>query len=176
MIEDRLKNLWISAVQSSMFNQVVAARISALDKLMPGDLAYKHDNGAVFLVEDAAVEQPRADRFEISPTGPMVGYRLTAAEGEAGRIEQEVMEKAGLKPEDFRASGRLRVKGARRPMRVQVQDVELSGGVDEVGSHITVAFKLPAGSFATVFLRELMKSAERPKDVSSSVDEPAIPQ
>ena len=36
--------------------------------------------------------------------------------------------------------------------------VELAGGSDEFGPHVTVAFTLPAGSFATVFLRELMKN------------------
>ena len=173
LIDNRLKDLWVSAVQSSLFNQVVAARIPTLDQVMPGDLAYKHDNGAVFLVHDAAAEQPRADRFEISPTGPMIGYRLTLPEGEPLRIEQEVMDKAGLKPADFRASGRLRVKGARRPLRVRPENVELSAGVDEFGAQITVAFRLPSGSFATVFLDELMKSRESAPESSSDSGEVA---
>ena len=36
--------------------------------------------------------------------------------------------------------------------------VQLEGGVDDDGAFITVAFTLPAGSFATVLMRELMKS------------------
>jgi hypothetical protein len=36
--------------------------------------------------------------------------------------------------------------------------VRIEGGVDEHGGYITVAFALPPGSYATVFLRELMKS------------------
>ena len=63
-----------------------------------------------------------------------------------------------LSPENFRVEGRLKVKGARRPLRVKPRDVDLAGGVDEHGPHITVAFTLPSGSFATVLLRELMKS------------------
>ena len=64
----------------------------------------------------------------------------------------------GLKPSDFRREGRLRVKGARRPLRVKPVDVQLEGGVDEHGAHITVAFTLPAGSYATVLMGELMKT------------------
>jgi tRNA(Glu) U13 pseudouridine synthase TruD len=52
----------------------------------------------------------------------------------------------------------LKVKGARRALRVIPQDMELSGGVDDHGQHITVAFSLPAGSFATVLIRELTGS------------------
>ena len=50
------------------------------------------------------------------------------------------------------------MKGARRPLRVQPKEVNLAGGADEFGPHITVAFTLPPGAFATVLLRELMKT------------------
>src|SRR5205807_5943968 len=129
-----------------------------IDRLMDGDLAYKHDNGACFRVEKAEAEQARCDAFEISPTGPLVGYRITLPEGEPLAMEQEVFAGAGLKPEDFGQAGRERVKGARRALRVKPTDVELASGVDEHGAHVTVAFTLPAGSFATVLLRELMKA------------------
>jgi tRNA pseudouridine13 synthase len=157
-VDQRIRRLWVSALQSSLFNAVAARRVAELGRLMPGDLAYKHDNGAVFLVEDAVVEQPRADRFEISPTGPLVGFRMTLPEGDPLRIEQEVLDANVLKPSDFRVAGRLKVKGARRPLRVKPENIEISGGVDEHGAYIAAAFTLPAGSFATVFLRELMKN------------------
>ena len=156
-ISENLRRLWVSALQSRLFNEVAAKRIDSIDKLFDGDFAYKHENGACFLVEHAATEQPRADAFEISPTGPLIGYRISLPEGEPLAIEEEVFAQHGLKPGDFKQSGSLRVKGERRPLRVQPTDVELAAGVDEHGSHITVAFTLPAGSFATVLLAELMK-------------------
>ncbi|MGD0387722.1 MAG: tRNA pseudouridine(13) synthase TruD [Tepidisphaeraceae bacterium] len=156
-VDQRIRRLCISALQSDFFNQVVARRIEALDKLLPGDLAEKHDNGAVFRVVDASVEQPRCDAFQISPTGPLIGYRMTLPEGQPLQIEEEIFASRGIRPADFRAAGRLKVKGARRSLRVRPADVELAGGVDEHGPHVTAAFTLPAGSFATVFLRELMK-------------------
>jgi tRNA pseudouridine13 synthase len=167
MIDEKIRRLWVSALQSKMFNEVVARRIDSLDRLTDGDLAYKHENGACFRVESASTEQPRADAFEISPTGPLIGYRMTTPEGEPLRVEQEVLAASGLTQESFRVQGKHKVKGARRPLRVQPQDVQLEGGVDDHGAFITVAFTLSAGSFATVLMRELMKSETRPADLPS---------
>jgi tRNA pseudouridine13 synthase len=170
-IDDKLRRLWISAVQSRLFNDVLARRIGTIDKLLDGDLAYKHENGACFKVESAAAEQARCETFEISPTGPLVGYRMTEPEGEPLAIEKSAMADVNLKPEDFRQSGKVRVKGARRPLRVKPENIEIAGGVDEFGAQITVAFTLPAGAFATVLLRELMKSDEEAD--ATTPDEPA---
>jgi tRNA pseudouridine13 synthase len=157
-IDEKLRRLWVSALQSKVFNDVLAARIGAIDRVLVGDVAYKHENGACFTVEDAAIEQPRCEAFEISATGPLVGYRVTMPVAEPLAIEEREFLANGVKPNDFRREGRLRVKGARRPLRVKPQDVQIEGGVDEHGAHITVAFTLPAGSYATVLLGELMKT------------------
>jgi tRNA pseudouridine13 synthase len=157
-IDEKIRRLWISALQSELFNQVTARRIETIDRLIDGDLAWKHDNGACFAVESAVAEQERAAKFEISPSGPLLGYRMTLPSARALEIEKSVFDEFHLAPESFRVEGRLRVKGARRPLRVQPKDVELAAGVDDHGGHITFAFTLPPGSFATVFLRECMKN------------------
>jgi tRNA pseudouridine13 synthase len=157
-VDEKVRKIWVSALQSRLFNEVVAARIDSLDRLMDEDLAYKHENGACFRVESAAVEQPRCDAFEISPTGPMLGYRMSQPGGEPARIEQSAFTSAGLSAADFRSPHLGKAKGARRPLRVKPEAVELAAGVDEHGPHVTVAFTLPAGSFATVLLRELTKN------------------
>ena len=157
-LDEKLRRLWVSALQSRIFNEIVGRRIDALDRLIDGDLAMKHENGACFLVESAAAEQPRADAFEISPTGPLIGFRMTLPRGEPLEIEQHAFASHALSQADFKRAGSLRVKGDRRPLRVRPADVELAAGVDDHGPHITVAFTLPAGSFATVLLRELMKT------------------
>ncbi len=112
-VDERIRRLWISSLQSDLFNAVVARRIQTLDKLLTGDLAEKHDSGGVFRVLDLAAEQPRCHAFEISPTGPLIGYRMTAPESDALQIEQEVFDSRGIRPADFRVAGRLKVKGAR---------------------------------------------------------------
>jgi tRNA pseudouridine13 synthase len=167
-VDEKIRRLWISALQSRVFNDVVAGRINQLDRLFDGDLAFKHENGACFSVESAQTEQPRADNWEISPTGPLVGYRMTLPQGKELEIEQHALAKVDLKPEDFRKAGKHKVKGARRPLRVRPTETRLEAGVDEHGGFITVAFSLPAGSYATVLLRELMKTPS----ISSSPDVP----
>jgi tRNA pseudouridine13 synthase len=157
---------------------VLARRVEAgtYGRVLSGDLAYKHDNGACFAVEDASVEQARAESFEISPSGPLLGYRTSMPTGgEPLAIEQAVFAEAGLEAKDFRSRDLGRVRGARRPLRVQPKDVEFAAGVDEHGPHITVAFTLPAGAFATVVMRELMK-AEALEDVETSAQMSATPQ
>src|SRR5205814_8624040 len=97
----------------------------SLDRLFDGDVAYKHDTGGGFLVEKAAVEQPRCDAFEISPSGPLVGYRMRMpGEGEALRIEQEALAAVKLSAGDFRRAGSHKIKGARRALRVRPVDVQ----------------------------------------------------
>ncbi|MHC4836225.1 MAG: tRNA pseudouridine(13) synthase TruD, partial [Planctomycetota bacterium] len=44
------------------------------------------------MVEDAAVEQPRCDAFEISPTGPLIGNRMKSLTGPAGEIENPLLD------------------------------------------------------------------------------------
>lgn len=163
-IDEKLRRLWVSALQSHLFNQVLTKRIDGIDKIIPGDFAYKHENGACFPVTDPAAEQTRADNFEISATGPIVGYRMSMPDADALAIEQAVLKDNGLTPGHFKQEGRDQAKGTRRPLRVQPKDVEIASGVDDHGAHITVAFTLPAGSFATVLLGELMKNEEPAQD------------
>ena len=155
-IPEKLKRLWVSALQSRVFNRVVEKRIDALGTLIEGDLAFRHDNGAVFKVEDLATDQSRADAFLISPSGPLPGDRMTRPTAAALEIERLAADE--VEAGEFDQLGMGRFAGARRALRVRPEETMLSAGTDEFGSHITIAFTLPSGSFATVLLRELMKT------------------
>lgn len=153
-VHPRLKKLYLSAAQSFLFDQTVALRIGCIDELMTGDLACKHVNGACFLVEDAAVEQGRADAFEISASGPMFGCKMKRPEGSAGEMEHDILEQAGLDLPLFDMPGGLRMEGERRPLRVPAGDISWSAS----GDAVTVEFTLPKGSYATSLLREITKT------------------
>jgi len=156
-IDHKLKRLFVSAYQSYLFNDVLAARIDGIDRVVVGDLACKHVNGAVFLVEDEQAENLRTQRFEISPTGPLYGYRMRFPEGDPGRKETELLEREELTPEDFRKPKGHKVKGSRRPLRVQMHNLDVDSGEDEIGRFLLISFQLPPGSYATAVIRELMK-------------------
>ena len=159
-IDGKLRRLYENAAQSAVFNAVVAGRVKddLLSTLLHGDVAQKHTDdlrlGGLFTVEDAAVEQPRADAWQISPTGPMPGGKMRPRpHSAAADHEAAVMALMNLTADAFK-----KMPGTRRPLRVRPIDTRLSAGVDDRGQSITVAFTLPAGSFATTLLRELMKS------------------
>ncbi|MCK4628784.1 MAG: tRNA pseudouridine(13) synthase TruD [Sedimentisphaerales bacterium] len=149
--------LYISAFQSDLFNRVLAARMPDIDKLLSGDMAYKHDNGACFRVEDAQLEQPRCTNFEISPTGPLFGYLMAEAEGKTGEIEKAVLSDTNLELADFRLKNSNKVKGGRRPLRFQPRNVNIGSGTDENGPYLELRFELNSGCYATVLLREITK-------------------
>lgn len=159
-IDGKLRRLYENAAQSAVFNRVVGDRVKEglLSTLVIGDVAQKHTDelrlGGLFTVDDPIVEQPRCEAWAISPTGPMPGCKMRPKPKDTGlEREQAAMESLGVSAADF-----AKMPGARRPLRVRPIDTQLSGGVDEKGGQITVAFTLPAGSFATTLLRELMKT------------------
>ncbi|HEX6938685.1 MAG TPA: tRNA pseudouridine(13) synthase TruD, partial [Longimicrobiales bacterium] len=156
-LDRRLLRLFVNAYQSWLFNEVLARRIDALDRVLDGDLACRHDSGGIFRVEDAAVEQPRAAAFEISPTGPLPGPEMRRAEGVPGAIEEDVLRAAGRRLEDFPARGPFRVTGGRRPLRFPLADAGVEPGHDEAGDYFEFRFTLPPGCYATAVLREVCK-------------------
>jgi len=152
-----LVRLYVSAYQSALFNKIVAARMPHLARLESGDLAYLHDRGAVFSVADAAAEQPRADRFEISPSAPLFGTKVLIAGGEPGDRERALLAEEGLERSMFHVEGIGEFTGERRPMRIPVEGAEVRD-VPGDASAIEVRFNLPRGSYATVVLAEVMKT------------------
>lgn len=152
VLNPRLKSLFVSAFQSKLFNALLAQRLGRLGQLENGDVAYIHDKGACFIVEDAQVEQARSDRFEISPSGPLFGLKTLGAQGEPGRREQEILAQHRLRPEDFGLPG-LKVRGGRRPYRFQVK-----GAKTWWDDGLMISFELQPGAYATTVMAEIMKN------------------
>lgn len=142
----------VSALQSAVFNAVLEARVLPLDQVEAGDLARKTDSGGLFLVEDVETENLRAQRFEISATGPIFGTRVEQPAGVVADRERDAMRAQGVDPDDLRAPRGVRMRGARRPLRVPVGGLQLEVEPDA----LRLRFELPSGSFATVLLEELL--------------------
>jgi tRNA pseudouridine13 synthase len=152
----RSKRIWyLNAYQSILFNRILSKRIDRIDRILVGDWAIKHVNGACFQVEDAAAEQKRADVFEISPTGVLFGSRASWASGEPGEIEREVAAEFDATPESLQEAGKAcGFRGERRALRVKLENPDWSLH----GNALTVSFTLPPGAYATNVLRELRKT------------------
>ncbi len=151
-----LRKLALSAAQSALFNHYLARRMAdgLLRRVLVGDVMAKRPFGGLFVAEDVAREQERFDARETVHTGPIFGRKTFAAAGEAAAREAVALADGGVTREALRGFGKL-LQGTRRHNLVYVED--LAAAVETDGVRLT--FTLPAGSYATVLLRELTKSA-----------------
>ena len=150
-IPHRMRRLYLSAYQAHLFNRILDMRLPNLGRLCDGDVAIKHINNAPFLVKDAIKEQPRADAFEISPSGPIFGYKMRQPVGKIQEMEDSLLKSEGLRLDAFRKVAGIRLAGTRRPLRMKLE----FQNVEEVEAGIRLCFSLPVGCYATVVLSEL---------------------
>ncbi len=151
-----LRKLWVSAVQSELFNRYLAARVvrDELDTYVDGDLATRMPAGRPWAIDPAEATELYASR-DVSATGPMFGSRMPWPLGTAGERERTVLERSSLTLEHF-ARARDLGEGARRTVRIFPEELTITA---ETGA-LRLAFTLPAGAYATVVLREFQKLAE----------------
>jgi tRNA pseudouridine13 synthase len=121
--------------------------------VLPGDVMAKWPAGGLFVAEDVPREQERFDARETVTAGPIFGRKTFPARGDALRRESSVLADAGLGPASFTGFGKL-VQGTRRHNLIYVED--LRADLEPEGVRLT--FTLPAGSYATILLREVMKT------------------
>jgi tRNA pseudouridine13 synthase len=164
-IDQQQRDFLVSAWQSDIFNRVLDRRLrdGLFDKLIDGDLAWKHDSRAVFAVDTATAEQEnaaggRVSTLEVSPSGPMWGVDMTKPAGQVLAWETEALAQSGVAETQFPGGPHGSAHGSRRPMRTPIKDPAVSGGVDERGPYVRLSFELGRGSFATALLREIMKT------------------
>ena len=148
------RKLQMSALQSEIFNRCVAERVqtSTLGKVYAGELVKKHASGGLFVAPDVEDTQARADAWEISPTGPMFGAKMRWPEGDARKREEALLEESGLSLDRLAKWKRL-APGTRRFVRVPVPNLDLTVSDNTV----ELDFTLPAGSYATILVREILK-------------------
>lgn len=149
-----LKKLALSAAQSLLFNDYLARRLTdgLLRTVLAGEALAKWPAGGLFVSRDPAADQPRLDAREVVPAGPILGRKLFPVESLAAEREAAVLRDAGLSADSFAGFGKL-LAGTRRHNLAYLDD--LAATPEPEGLRLT--FTLPAGSYATVLLREVMK-------------------
>jgi len=147
----------LSAFQAEVFNAVLEDRKARLDTVDVGEVAMVHASGGCFVVEDLAREAARAAAFEISATGPIFGTKVLEAAGEAAARERRVLERFEVLPENLSVPRGIRLRGARRALRVRPD----AAGAERRDDGLLLRFSLPPGSYATVLVEELFESRDR---------------
>lgn len=149
------RKLLASVWQAQLFNTWLSARLrdGTWRSAVHGDLMRKEETGGLFTAEDLSEAQARAERFEISATGPMFGADMrwpthAALESEEALLESSGFDKARLR--DLRNVA----PGTRRVARIRPDDVAVQL---ESSDRLLLELTLPKGAYATVVLRELQK-------------------
>lgn len=163
----------ISALQSELFNTWLTARLEVglYRSALAGDVMHKRAGG-MFDCTEPEVDTPRVQSGEVIPTGPMFGVsmRAPAAGSPAAEREAEILAAAGLSIEAF-ARVKAIAEGTRRDAAITVTDPACS----ELDGTLVIEFALPAGAYATVVMREIMKSREAVETRGPSIDDAAEP-
>ena len=161
-----LRKMYYSAYQSELFNWVLIERMDrspdAYHSPWAGDICQLEGRRSRFHVDldpvAHQIEVERAAAGEVSPTGPIFGRKMKPPLGLAGDVEMAILEAEGLRAESWLSHVRgLDLDGSRRPLRVSVGDPEASWHKGEEGEEgLMIKFSLPAGSFATTLLDQIM--------------------
>ncbi|HMP01427.1 MAG TPA: tRNA pseudouridine(13) synthase TruD [Gemmatales bacterium] len=168
-----LRKMALSAVQSVLFNHVLARRLTEglLHQVLPGDLMRHWPRGGHFVVEDAAREQARFDAHQIVTTGPMFGVKMQQPGGPVAEREAAVLAAAGLALPSFAGFGGL-LQGTRRPLVCFVDDLSW----EMADADAVLRFTLPAGSYATVLLDEIRKASDSTPEGASEASDARVEQ
>ncbi|MDA8493707.1 tRNA pseudouridine(13) synthase TruD [Kluyvera georgiana] len=156
-VRDRNKrSFWLSAARSALFNQIVSERLKKPDfnQVVDGDALQLAGRGSWFVAtdEEQAVLQARVDARELMITAALPGSGDWGTQRTALEFEQTVLaEETALQS----LLQREKVEAARRAMLLYPQQLSWNWWDDVT---VELRFWLPAGSFATSVVRELINT------------------
>lgn len=156
-VRDRNKrSFWLSAARSALFNQIVSERLKKPDfnQVVDGDALQLSGRGSWFVasVEEQATLQARVDARELMITAALPGSGDWGTQRDALEFEKAVLaEEIALQS----LLEREKVEAARRAMLLYPQQMSWNWWDDVT---VELCFWLPAGSFATSVVRELINT------------------
>lgn len=148
------KSIYLSAIRSYLFNQVLAERINQKiwDCHVPGDVMMLDKSSSHFICEHTSEDiRLRLENGNIHPSGMLFGLGELSGMAAAREIEQQVIEAHQNMVLGLQAAN---VTMARRSLRVRVE--ELYWHFPKTNA-LQLKFFLPAGSYATTLLREIIR-------------------
>ena len=164
-VKERSKrSFYLSANRSALFNQVASRRTAdGLQRtVLEGDALQLSGRGSWFVAKADELEtlQQRLDAGELVVTATLPGDGEPGTAGDALAFEQQCLAE---QPELLTLLKRERVEPARRALLLQPQNM-LWNWWDDVT--VELRFWLPAGSFATSVVREIMQQDDSDADIA----------
>ncbi|POP46383.1 tRNA pseudouridine(13) synthase TruD [Superficieibacter electus] len=157
-VRDRNKrSFWLSAARSALFNQIVSERLKKPDfnQVVDGDALQLAGRGSWFVAaqDDRAELQGRVDHHELMITASLPGSGEWGTQREALAFEQAAIVQETLLQQLLM---REKVEASRRAMLLYPQKLNWNWWDDVT---VELRFWLPAGSFATSVIRELINTS-----------------
>jgi len=160
------QSLYISALRSWMFNDLLNQRIQnhTWNQVIAGDVVQLAGSDKWFVAddnEDLSDLQQRALNGDLNPTGGLFGDGALPTLTAALQLETTIVEKYQAWCD---ALAKNRVKQDRRSLRLMPENLTWSieeSQREELAINLKLAFTLPAGSFATMVLREVLHTVEK---------------
>ncbi len=180
-----LRRLFIHAYQALLFNRWLVARNSegwSLSEPRSGDhLLRMGPDGTVRTTDPIPVGSDNLTecrdlvaRGRAAVAGPLVGFETPNEGGEVGHLIDRILEEEGVRSSDFALpkTPEMASAGSWRPAIVPMPPIAFRVDPDPSaaagpGPAVWVRFSLPKGAYATVLLRELLKSGAQPPAVVS---------
>lgn len=151
-VQRNLRSRLLSAARSYLFNRALAARVAAADwnQAQVGDLLAFTTSRSFFMAGEAECVDPRLAILDLHPTGPLWGEGLPPTAGAVQTLESSVGDGEKALTEWLAKAG---MAHERRILRLPIQSLTWHYPEPDI---LQLAFVLPAGSFATVVVRELV--------------------
>ncbi|MEM2946874.1 MAG: tRNA pseudouridine(13) synthase TruD [Candidatus Bathyarchaeia archaeon] len=170
----KLQKLFPQAYQAYLFNRFLSKRIALklpLNAAEVGDYVVKIETVGLpnYRLREIASKTKLSKINDEMTSGkmvlaiPLIGFRQHISKGVQGEIEKGILEEEGIVPENFKikAMPELSLKGGLRTALTPLNDFKLNEiSKDLVNPQkymVRISFTLQRGSYATAFLRELMK-------------------
>jgi tRNA pseudouridine13 synthase len=172
-LSKNLQRMFVHAYQSYLFNRILSRRIEQqlpLNRAVRGDIVcFKNNAGLPDTTRLQRVTEHNLKginnliaRGRAFVTAPLLGYDTPLSTDLPGEIEQEVMAEEHVSPEDFKLhhAPQYASKGLRREILITTLPLYqlLPDELHPAHPKAIFNFTLQKGSYATVLLREYMKS------------------
>lgn len=146
------RSLYLSTARSWIFNHIVSHRIESecFNLLLDGDLV-QDTNGELVLVDESNKQdlQKLITDGKRLLTASLAGDNALPTQGEAEQLENKFLD---AEPDLMKLIRGNRMRHDRRPVALYAND--MAWNVEN--NDVVVSFSLPAGSFATSILREVV--------------------
>ena len=144
------RSIFLSAARSWIFNHILSQRVmdGSWNQAQTGDVFMLNGSHSCFPHDGDPSLIERTQQQDIHPTGALWGKGSLLTTDKIAILEQQIAEQF-----DHLATGLIQygLKQERRSLRLSVNEFEYNFKAD----NLCLSFSLPAGSFATVVLREL---------------------